>query len=74
MNDGNPVLVDGMVNFDKLRNMTEKVMDVVKTLQTPYPFAPDPAIVNYLKNPRHLPKERLSAMSEALEPREAVSS
>ncbi|KAJ3291910.1 hypothetical protein HK104_005714 [Borealophlyctis nickersoniae] len=62
MNDGNQSTVRGMINFDKLRMMGNRVKDISSLANIEYKFEPNPPIQNYLSKP---PVERsLAALKE----------
>ncbi|KAJ3297414.1 hypothetical protein HDU79_003761 [Rhizoclosmatium sp. JEL0117] len=51
MNDGNPKLVDGLINFDKLRMMGSRVKDIISLAEVEYQFVAKPAIQNFIAMP-----------------------
>ncbi|KAJ3068903.1 Rap guanine nucleotide exchange factor 2 [Podochytrium sp. JEL0797] len=51
MNDGNPKLVDGLINFDKLRMMGSRVKDIVSLAEVDFAFPVKPAIQNFIAMP-----------------------
>ncbi|KAI8620582.1 ras guanine nucleotide exchange factor domain-containing protein [Chytriomyces sp. MP71] len=51
MNDGNPKFVDGLVNFDKLRMMGNRVKDIVSLAAVDFTFSAQPAIQNFIAMP-----------------------
>ncbi|KAI9362529.1 ras guanine nucleotide exchange factor domain-containing protein [Zopfochytrium polystomum] len=51
INDGNPSNVEGMINFDKLRMMGNRVKDITSFAKVGYKFEPNPAIQNYVGKP-----------------------
>jgi hypothetical protein len=51
MNDGNQSKVRNMINFDKLRMMSNRVEDIAKLAETGYRFVSNPVISNYISMP-----------------------
>jgi len=51
INDGNQSKIDNMVNFDKLRMMSNRVHDLTNLIDKEYGFTEDPIIQNYLAKP-----------------------
>ncbi|KAJ3107489.1 hypothetical protein HDU97_004085 [Phlyctochytrium planicorne] len=51
INDGNPSQVNGMVNFDKLRMMGNRVKDIISLVGIEFKYEPNPAVQNYLAKP-----------------------
>jgi len=69
MNDGNASYLNGLINFDKLRMMGARVMDLQQLTQTSYPFTKNPVCQNYLHKPLvELSFEKLKTISKDLEP------
>ena len=71
MNDGNPSKIQDMINFDKLRMMSNCVSQIVTLSAGDYKFVEKPEIQNYLRLP---PLEKnltqLKQMSVLCEPAE----
>ncbi|ORX80630.1 ras GEF [Anaeromyces robustus] len=51
INDGNQSKVENMINFDKLRMMSNRVHDLTSLIDKSYDFKEDPIIQNYLAKP-----------------------
>ncbi len=51
MNDGNPSKIQTMINFDKLRMMSNCVSQIATLASGEYKFAERPEIQNYLRLP-----------------------
>ncbi|ORX54270.1 hypothetical protein BCR36DRAFT_581893 [Piromyces finnis] len=51
INDGNQSKIESMVNFDKLRMMSNRVHDLTNLIDKEYGFIEDPIIQNYLAKP-----------------------
>ncbi|KAJ3120594.1 hypothetical protein HK098_004463 [Nowakowskiella sp. JEL0407] len=51
MNDGNESKINGMINFDKLRMMANRVRDISSLASIEYKFDQNPPILNYLAKP-----------------------
>ncbi|KAJ3284418.1 hypothetical protein HDU79_008232 [Rhizoclosmatium sp. JEL0117] len=51
MNDGNSKMVEGMINFEKLRMMGNRVKDIVSLVAVEYKGAAMPHIQNYIAKP-----------------------
>ncbi|KAJ3408579.1 hypothetical protein HDV05_004940 [Chytridiales sp. JEL 0842] len=51
MNDGNASKVHGMVNFDKLRMMANRVKDIASLAGIEYKYEAKPAVQNYIAKP-----------------------
>ncbi|KAI8808455.1 ras guanine nucleotide exchange factor domain-containing protein [Cladochytrium replicatum] len=68
MNDGNESKVRGMINFDKLRMMANRVKDISALAAKEYKFEPNPAVLNYLaKPPIEKSMSKLKALSAECE-------
>ncbi|EPZ36809.1 Guanine-nucleotide dissociation stimulator CDC25 domain-containing protein [Rozella allomycis CSF55] len=51
INDGNPSKIHGMINFEKLRMMGQRVLEISSLVNHSYPFDEKPEVQNYLKKP-----------------------
>ncbi|KAJ3247514.1 hypothetical protein HDU78_003927 [Chytriomyces hyalinus] len=51
MNDGNAKMVEGMINFEKLRMMGNRVNDIVSLVAVEYKGVAQPHIQNYIAKP-----------------------
>nr|KAJ3423055.1 hypothetical protein HK105_003686 [Polyrhizophydium stewartii] len=51
INDGNPAKVRGMINVEKLRMMSSRVLEITSLAKADYPYSPQPAVLNYLAKP-----------------------
>lgn len=51
INDGNQSKVENMINFDKLRMMSNRVHDLTNLIDKEYDFEENPVIQNYLAKP-----------------------
>ncbi|KAI3639487.1 hypothetical protein MIR68_002502 [Amoeboaphelidium protococcarum] len=51
MQDGNEKYFKGLLNFEKLRMMANRVKEIQKLTNTPFTYEPVPAIQNYLTKP-----------------------
>lgn len=63
MNDGNQSIVQGLINFDKLRMMSEHVKEITAKSRAQYNFETKPAIQNFIDKP---PVERDVAALKAI--------
>jgi len=60
-NDGNPSRVNKLVNFDKLRSMHSRIMDVFSLTSIPYSFESVVEIRNYISSPHTEALDKLLA-------------
>ncbi|KAJ3064993.1 Rap guanine nucleotide exchange factor 2 [Podochytrium sp. JEL0797] len=59
MNDGNAKIVEGMINFEKLRMMGNRVQDIISLVAVDYKYEAKPHIQNYIAKPpieKNMPK------------------
>jgi len=72
MNDGNESKIDGMINFDKLRMMANRVKDISKLVDYEYEnINVDSELQNYISHPMVEGDALLMEKSLKLEPRDA---
>lgn len=72
LNDGNPMRLQGLINFDKLRMMADKVSQITAWSAVPYSYEVHEDIQRYIKNPPSLPFDKLLAIADQHEPRETA--
>ncbi|KAG4081436.1 ras guanine nucleotide exchange factor domain-containing protein [Neocallimastix lanati (nom. inval.)] len=71
MNDGNESKIDGMINFDKLRMMANRVKDISKLVDYEYEnINVDSELQNYISHPMVEGDALLMEKSLKLEPRD----
>lgn len=58
INDGNQSKIENMINFDKLRMMSNRVHDITHLVNKSYSFKEDPIIQNYLAKPPKVDDEK----------------
>ena len=69
--DGNRTRIDGLINVDKLRKMAARALAIQALGTVPYAsLKEDPVLQNLLNHLRLMTLDRMSAVSEMVEPRE----
>jgi len=59
INDGNQSKVENMINFDKLRMMSNRVHDLTSLIEKKYDFEENPVIQNYVAKPPKIDDDKI---------------